>query len=75
MGERDLIKFDKIYRQAEVNLRIWKEEIEKIKTPETYIYFSNFYEGHAPESANTLKERLGLKTVEAGILENQGSLF
>ncbi|HSK71392.1 MAG TPA: DUF72 domain-containing protein [Pyrinomonadaceae bacterium] len=75
MGERDLIRFDKIYRQAEVNLRIWKEEIEKIKTSETYIYFSNFYEGHAPESANTLKKMLGQKTVEASILENQGSLF
>lgn len=75
MGERDLIRFDKIYRQAETNLLIWKDEIDKIKTPEAYIYFSNFYEGHAPESANSLKEMIGLKTIEASSLENQGSLF
>ncbi|MCA1637795.1 MAG: DUF72 domain-containing protein, partial [Acidobacteria bacterium] len=31
MGERDLQKFDKIYRHQDTNLQIWKEEIEKIK--------------------------------------------
>ena len=75
MGERDLVRFDKIYREGDANLEIWKDEIEKIKAKEIYIYFSNFYEGHAPESANKLKKLLGQKITEASSLENQASLF
>ena len=75
MGERDLTKFDKIYRHEDANLNVWVEEIEYLKTAENYIYFSNFYEGHAPASVNKLKKLLGQKTVSADTLENQGSLF
>ncbi|MDQ3180898.1 MAG: DUF72 domain-containing protein [Acidobacteriota bacterium] len=75
MGERDLLKFDKIYRPQDANLQLWKEEIEKIKAKDVFVYFSNFYEGHAPASVNKLKELLGQKTIEANSLENQGSLF
>ena len=75
MGERDLLKFDKIYRPQDANLQMWKEEIEKIKAKAVFVYFSNFYEGHAPASVNKLKELLRQKTIDAGSLENQGSLF
>jgi len=75
MGERDLVRFDKIYRYADVNLQIWKGEIERIKAKDIYIYFSNFYEGHAPESAGKLKRLFGQKTPDVKSLENQGSLF
>lgn len=75
MGERDLTKFDRIYRNEDTNLQMWAEEIEKIKAKEIFIYFSNFYEGHAPESANKLKKILGQEIIEAETLENQGSLF
>ena len=75
MGERDLTAFDKIYRHMDANLQIWKEEIEKIQAKEIFVYFSNFYEGHAPASVNKLKKLLGQKIIEASDLENQGSLF
>ncbi len=75
MGERDLLKFDKIYRPQDANLQMWKEEIENLKAKDVFVYFSNFYEGHAPASVNKLKELLGQKTIEANSLENQGSLF
>ena len=75
MGERDLVKFDKIYRTADTNLQIWKQEIEQLKTKDVFVYFSNFYEGHAPASVNKLKELFGQKIVEAGSLEKQNSLF
>ncbi len=75
MGERDLIKFDKIYRHQDTNLQMWKEEIEKIKAKDIFVYFSNFYEGHAPASVNKLKELLGQKIINPQTLENQGSLF
>ena len=75
MGERDLLHFDKIYRHEDTLLQIWKDEIEKIKAKEKFVYFSNFFEGHAPASVNKLKELFGQKIVEASDLENQGSLF
>jgi len=75
MGERDLTAFDKIYRHMDANLQMWKEEIEKIKARDIFIYFSNFYEGHAPASAGKLKKLVGQEIVETAVLENQGSLF
>jgi uncharacterized protein YecE (DUF72 family) len=75
MGERDLTHFDKIQRRQDANLEIWKEEIKKIEAKDIFVYFSNFYEGHAPASANKLKTLFGQKTIKAGSLENQKSLF
>ncbi len=75
MGERDLTSFDKIYRHEDTNLEIWSEEIKKIKAKNVFVYFSNFYEGHAPASANKLKKLLGQEIIAAETLENQGSLF
>jgi uncharacterized protein YecE (DUF72 family) len=75
MGERDLTAFDRIYRHMDTNLEIWKEEIERIKAREIFVYFSNFYEGHAPASVNKLKKLLGQEIADAAELENQGSLF
>ena len=75
MGERDLLKFDKVYRQQDANLEMWKTEIERIKAKEIFIYFSNFHEGHAPASVNKLKELFGQKTIDASSLETQKSLF
>lgn len=75
MGERDLLSFDRIYRNEDTLLEIWKEEISKINAKEIFVYFSNFFEGHAPASVNKLKELLGQKITDASKLENQGSLF
>ena len=75
MGERDLTTFDRIVRPQDTHLQMWKDEIEKLKTKDIYVYFSNFYEGFAPASVNKLKELFGQKTVEPGSLETQKSLF
>ncbi|HEY0429116.1 MAG TPA: DUF72 domain-containing protein [Pyrinomonadaceae bacterium] len=75
MGERDLVRFDVVQRAQDTNLRVWKEEIEKIKAKEIYVYFSNFYEGFAPASVKKLRELLGQKTPDASDLENQKTLF
>ena len=45
------------------------------RVPVVYAYFSNFYEGHAPASANALKRLLDQPTVSPSALENQPSLF
>lgn len=75
MGERDLSTFDRVVRPQDTQLQIWKEEIEKLKVKDAYVYFSNFYEGFAPASVNKLKEFFGQKIIEAGVLEKQDSLF
>jgi uncharacterized protein YecE (DUF72 family) len=43
--------------------------------PKIYAYFSNFYEGHAPASANKLKRLLGQPVLDPSDLEDQPSLF
>jgi uncharacterized protein YecE (DUF72 family) len=40
-----------------------------------YVYFSNYYEGHAPASANKLKRLLGQAVVMPAELTDQPSLF
>lgn len=75
MGERDLTTFDAVVRPQDANLQIWRAELEKLKAKNVFIYFSNFYEGFAPASANKMRELFGQKTVAASELEDQGSLF
>ena len=77
MGARDLTRFDAVARAQDDNLRVWSE---RIKGPSrrgltVYAYFSNYYEGHAPASANKLKSLLGQPTSEPDDLEHQPSLF
>ncbi len=47
----------------------------RARLPHIYAYFSNYYEGHAPASANKLKRLLGQHVVGPEDLENQPSLF
>ena len=75
MGERDLLTFDEIQRPQDANLQMWKEEIVKLKARDVFVYFSNFYEGHAPASVNKLKGLFGQEIYDPKSLENQGSLF
>ena len=77
MGERDLARFDRVARPREENLRAWAEIIERLRARglATYAYFSNFYEGHAPASANRLRRLLGQPITAPEELESQPSLF
>jgi uncharacterized protein YecE (DUF72 family) len=75
MGERDLTDFSEVVRPQDTNLEIWKSELEKLQTKSNFIYFSNFYEGFAPESTQKLKQLFGQKIIEPSLLETQKSLF
>ena len=77
MGERDLTRFDEVQRPQDANLRLWAEALRRLaaRASRVYAYFSNFYEGHAPASANALKRHLGQPTVSPAELDNQQSLF
>ena len=77
MGARDLTRFDHVQRDMSANLDRWARAIERLgeRVTHTFAYFSNYYEGHSPESANRLKRLLGQEVVDPGELENQPSLF
>jgi uncharacterized protein YecE (DUF72 family) len=77
MGARNLTRFDIVQRPQDENLSAWSNIIARLtsRVSHVYAYFSNFYEGHAPISANKLKRLLGQPTVEAADLEDQPSLF
>jgi uncharacterized protein YecE (DUF72 family) len=77
MGKRDLTRFDVVQRPQEENLKAWSEFLKELsnRIPRVYAYFSNYYEGHAPTSANSLKRLLSQPVVEASSLEDQLRLF
>ncbi len=77
MGARDLTRVDEVQRPQDANLRLWAEALRRLasRAPRVYAYFSNFYEGHAPASANALKRHLGQPVVSPAELDNQPSLF
>ena len=77
MGARDLARFDEVARPRDANLQRWAAAVERLseRGAAVFAYFSNFYEGHAPASANKLKRLLGLPAVGPEDLENQPSLF
>jgi uncharacterized protein YecE (DUF72 family) len=77
MGERDLTRFDIVQRPQNANLHGWQELIETLRerVADVYAYFSNYYEGHAPASANKLKRMLGQTIIDPTDMEDQPSLF
>lgn len=75
MGERDLQKFDRIYRHRDDELEQWARNIERIGSREIYIYTDNYFEGFAPETANKVLRLLGMPEKKFDEYSEQASLF
>lgn len=75
MGDRDLTRFDAVQRDQAENLGIWHDMMRTLPSEANFIYFSNFYEGHAPASAFGLQRLASIETVHPESLERQASLF
>ena len=75
MGVRDLPSFDRIQRPRSEELRQWTSRLDSLTADKIFIYVDNYFEGHAPATATTVKEMLGVTTVHASDLEPQASLF
>src|SRR5437588_4863973 len=75
MGERDIPRFDRIYRNRDDILNLWKPVLEELASRDVFIYVNNYFEGFAPGTANKLHILLDLPTMDPGKLEMQGSLF
>ena len=75
MGVRDLPKFDRVYRDRMEEINRWADMIKTLEASEVFCYLDNYFEGHAPATANRLKRALGASTVDPRKLEKQASLF
>jgi uncharacterized protein YecE (DUF72 family) len=75
MGERDLPKFDRIYRPQDDVIDQWTGALDELPASDIFIYVDNYFEGHAPATVAKFKERLGLPVSSPDELETQGSLF
>jgi uncharacterized protein YecE (DUF72 family) len=75
MGERDLVKFDRVYRNRDEVIKQWAENLDRLRPDDVFVYTDNHFEGHAPGTANKLKRMLGLPEHEPAAIETQSSLF
>ena len=75
MGIRDLEKFDRVYRDRTDELARWAERMRKLHAKEVFVYIDNYFEGHAPATANKLKSLLKLPAADPADLDRQASLF
>ncbi|MFN6963557.1 MAG: DUF72 domain-containing protein [Pyrinomonadaceae bacterium] len=75
MGERDLERFDRIYRRRDDVLEQWAANIRRIEADEIYVYCDNYFEGFAPATANKLLRLLGLGERDFDTVTRQKSLF
>jgi uncharacterized protein YecE (DUF72 family) len=75
MGIRDLPNFDRVYRDRSNELGTWAERIKELSAREVFVYVDNYFEGHAPATANKVKDLMKIETVDPQRLEPQASLF
>jgi uncharacterized protein YecE (DUF72 family) len=75
MGERDLEKFDRIYRHRNEILEEWANALQRSPANDIYIYADNYFEGFAPETVAKLQRLLGLQVDRAEDYQTQASLF
>jgi uncharacterized protein YecE (DUF72 family) len=75
MGERDLLRFDRVYRHRDEILERWRSEMARVKATDVFIYSDNYFEGFAPATANKMLSLVGLPEGDPAKLESQGTLF
>ncbi len=75
MGIRDLPSFERVSRSRTSELETWASLISTLAANQIFAYVDNYFEGHAPATANKLKEVLSLPAVDPEKLDAQASLF
>jgi uncharacterized protein YecE (DUF72 family) len=75
MGLRDLDKFDRIYRDRIREIEQWAARTRELKAEQVFVYLDNYFEGHAPATANRFKAQLGIPITDPQKLDPQASLF
>lgn len=74
---RDIERYDRVQIDRTDSFDAWQKDLESAlgRVREVYGYFNNHWAGHSPASANEMKQRLGLLTVEPRERWPQGELF
>jgi len=76
IGDRELTVFNHIQRNQTIALNSLFENIQNLKRDpeifEIFIIVNNHFQGHAPESANIIKQKFGLPHLS---FSNQRSLI
>ena len=75
MGIRDLPSFDRVQRDRTAEIGRWAKRIKSLDASEVFVYVDNYFEGHAPETANKLKRALHIPAADPADLDPQASLF
>ena len=75
MGVRDLPNFERVQRDRTAEICRWADRIRTLTANEVFIYVDNYFEGHAPATANKLNAELGVEVIDPDVLERQASLF
>ncbi|MEO8041696.1 MAG: DUF72 domain-containing protein [Acidobacteriota bacterium] len=75
MGIRDLPSFDRIHRDRTAEVERWATQIRSLGASEVFAYVDNYFEGHAPATANKLKTAVGTFPADPSQLDPQASLF
>jgi uncharacterized protein YecE (DUF72 family) len=78
LGDREAVeKLDRVQIDRGRSFESWQADLARAlpQVREVYGYFNNHWAGHSPASANEMKRRLGLATVDAKSLWPQGELF
>lgn len=77
MGPRTLTEFSHVQINRDRELQEWAEGFQFLsqRVDTVYGYFSNYFQGHSPASANQFKQMIGQPVVEPESLITQPSLF
>jgi len=75
--DRRLTDFSRVQLDREDDLNAWSDLVAGLQTrvKTVYGYFSNYYQGHAPESVRAMQARLGQEVVPPDDLQEQRELF
>jgi uncharacterized protein YecE (DUF72 family) len=77
LGSRAIVDHSYVQIERDEDFEAWATVLRDVdaKTGRVLAYFSNFYQGHAPASANHLRRLLGQTPGDPESLVSQPSLF
>lgn len=75
--DRHLVDYSHVQVSRDEEMGAWSQALQGLggRVREIFGYFNNHFQGHAPESARRMQQRLGQAVVEPAALRDQGDLF
>jgi len=74
---REILRYDRVVMDRDAEFGAWEADLRRVlpEVREVFGYFNNHWAGHSPASANAMKQRLGLPTVNPKDCWPQGELW